>query len=307
MGNKDIAEKMLESYNDVFADIVNGLTFDGEQVIREDELTDATPMGYYKASGQVREQTRDIAKRWTTQNVCIALIGLENQTRPDRYMPVRALLYDAVEYHAQLSEHKAKQDRPQKGHHHPAKRIFPVITLVLYLGYKQPWTGPLTLRELMDSNIPPGLDPLIHDYGINLYRIAWMPLEEIHRRFHSDFRILADYLAQKQLHHDYVPDMQTMRHAREVLQLLTLIERDHRYEDAYDELAGEYPSGEKGQWNMCDVLDKVENRGIEKGIRMERAQNARGMRDIGMTVEQIAAALRIDVPAVTQLLQPTNR
>lgn len=42
MGDKDIAEKMLESYNDVFADIVNGLVFDGEQIIKEDELTDAT-------------------------------------------------------------------------------------------------------------------------------------------------------------------------------------------------------------------------------------------------------------------------
>ena len=38
MGEKDAAEKTLESYNDVFADIVNGLLFNGKQVVKENEL-----------------------------------------------------------------------------------------------------------------------------------------------------------------------------------------------------------------------------------------------------------------------------
>ena len=29
MGQKEITEKVLEHYNDVFADIINGLLFDG--------------------------------------------------------------------------------------------------------------------------------------------------------------------------------------------------------------------------------------------------------------------------------------
>ena len=35
MAEKDKVQKTLESYNDVFADIVNGLLFDGEEVIKE--------------------------------------------------------------------------------------------------------------------------------------------------------------------------------------------------------------------------------------------------------------------------------
>ena len=31
MGQKDITEKVLEDYNDVFADIINGLLFGGVQ------------------------------------------------------------------------------------------------------------------------------------------------------------------------------------------------------------------------------------------------------------------------------------
>lgn len=48
MAQKDIAEKTLEAYNDVFADIVNGLLFNGEQVIKEDELEAESELSVYK-------------------------------------------------------------------------------------------------------------------------------------------------------------------------------------------------------------------------------------------------------------------
>ena len=41
MGQKDITEKLLEDYNDVFADIINGLIFKGEQRILPESLENA--------------------------------------------------------------------------------------------------------------------------------------------------------------------------------------------------------------------------------------------------------------------------
>ena len=38
---KDITEKQLEALNDVFADIINALIFNGRQVVKEDELEPA--------------------------------------------------------------------------------------------------------------------------------------------------------------------------------------------------------------------------------------------------------------------------
>ena len=55
MAEKDITEKTLEAFNDVFADIVNGLLFKGEQVIQECALTDAQPFSMYKADGKTHE------------------------------------------------------------------------------------------------------------------------------------------------------------------------------------------------------------------------------------------------------------
>ena len=106
MAEKDITEKILESYNDVFADIVNVLLFDGEIVIKPEELIDQSPRAAYKADEKIREIERDVAKQWTKSNIRIACIGLENQTIADADMPLRVIGYDGAEYRAQLSKGK---------------------------------------------------------------------------------------------------------------------------------------------------------------------------------------------------------
>ena len=53
---KDVSEKLLEDYNDVFADIVNTLLFDGREVVKEDELETAAPVSRLKLAGGIHGQ-----------------------------------------------------------------------------------------------------------------------------------------------------------------------------------------------------------------------------------------------------------
>lgn len=62
MGQKDIAEKTLEAYNDVFADIVNGLVFKGKRVVKEDDLLEMSPESTFKTGRKYHKQERDVAK-----------------------------------------------------------------------------------------------------------------------------------------------------------------------------------------------------------------------------------------------------
>ena len=56
---------------------------------------------------------------------------------------------------------------------------------------------------------------------------------------------------------------------QETLQLLSIMTNDNRFEEAYNTNT----DGQKGgPRNMCDVLDKVENRGIAKGIAKGKAE-----------------------------------
>ena len=137
MAEKDMTEKTLEAYNDVFADIVNVLLFKGQKIIAEGELVAETPRSIYKAEGKLHEQERDVAKFWQNGKIRIALLGLENQTEADADMPMRVISYDGAAYRAQLLADKEQRKASRYG----------VITLVLYFGYKNHWNKPINLLK----------------------------------------------------------------------------------------------------------------------------------------------------------------
>ena len=245
MKDKDITQKVLEKYNDVFADILNVLLFNGRDVVEESTLTDALPMSMLKIDGRVRSQERDIAKYWRKSKINVALFGLENQTTPNKLMPLRVFGYDGAEY--------VKQSRKEN----IDKAKYPVITLVLYLGYEKGWNYPKTLFEVLD--IDEDIKPYVNDFKINLFEIEYLDKEKINL-FKSDFRILADYLYQMRVNKDYIADETIIEHVEELLTLMSAMTGDNRFEETINDLKG------REKVNMCEVLDRVEARGIEKGI-----------------------------------------
>ncbi len=252
MAEKDIAEKTLEAYNDVFADIVNVLLFQGRHFVKEDELEEESPNSSYKADGKLHAQERDVAKYWKKGLVRIALYGLENQTNIDSDMPLRLFSYDGAAYRAQLLTDKEMKEKTGK----TAPR-HPVVTLVLYFGYDKRWKTPRTLFECLE--LPEEIKPYVNDYHMNLYEIAYLSDEQV-QMFTSDFRVVADYFVQMRKSKSYVASEVTIKHVHELLQLMAVMTQDNRFENVYS------PDMERRSMTMCEVLDRVENRGIQKGI-----------------------------------------
>ena len=281
MAEKDASEKILESYNDVFSDIVNVLLFNGKQVLGADELEDQAPRTYYKADGRLHEIERDVAKRWKNGNIRVACIGFENQTASDPDMPLRVIGYDGAEYRAQLLGDNDTGSR------------YPVVTLVLYFGHEKPWSGPLSLKERL--NVPKEFEPYVNEYKINLFQIAYLTHEQV-ELFQSDFKVVADYFVQKRESGDYIPSSQDLTHVQETLQLLSIMTNDNRFEEAYNTNT----DGQKGgPRNMCDVLDKVESRGIAKGIAKGVAKGKaegeiEGKNQMALLVKKLLDQGRID-------------
>ena len=179
MAVKDITEKTLEAYNDVFADIVNVFMFNGKQLIAEQELEDAQPRSYYKADGQLREQERDVAKYWRKSKLKIAVLGIENQTKEDRSIPLRVIGYDGAAYRNQITTEYPKGKKGKKGRHRrkKRKRYYPVITIVLSFNYEKRWKSPLNLIDCLDD-VPEELRPYINDYRVNLFEIPYLTHEQ---------------------------------------------------------------------------------------------------------------------------------
>lgn len=122
--------------------------------------------------------------------------------------------------------------------------------------------------------------------------------------FQSDFRIVADYFVQMRESGDYIPDPQRISHVYETMQLLSAMTQDDRFEEAY------HDATEGGLKNMCEVLDKIEDRGRKEGRaegelkgKMETAANLYKM---GMDMDFIAKAVNASVATVKQWLSQTS-
>ena len=181
MGEKDITEKILEDYNDVFADIINGLLFQGEQRVLPEALENISVHSQYKADDEkMHELERDVAKYWKEKEVQLAVCGIENQSRIEKNMPFRIIGYDGAAYRSQLQQERSK--------------ILPVVTIVLYFGTDRHWRSGKNIKSLME--IPTGLDEFVSDYQIKVFEIAWLSEEQI-SYFQSDFRIVANFFVNK--------------------------------------------------------------------------------------------------------------
>lgn len=89
---------------------------------------------------------------------------------------------------------------------------------------------------------------------MNLYEIAYLSDEQV-QMFTSDFKIVADYFVQMRKNGNYAASQAAISHVHELLQLMSVMTRDNRFEEAYN------PEMERRETTMCEVLDRVEKKG----------------------------------------------
>ena len=250
MGQKDKTEKLLEDYNDVFADIINVLIFDGKKQVSPEALEDAQLKSQYKADdSRLHEQERDVMKYWKEEKVRLAVCGLENQTKIEEQMPLRIIGYEGANYRSQYG----------------SKHIVPVVTLVLHFGTEKRWDKPLNLYGLI--NIPDGLENYVNDYHINVVDIAWLTEEQINQ-FTSDFSIVANFFVNKRKNPRYVPDdKREIKHVDAVLKFLFAMTGDEDYEKLiYNK------NFKKEGASMCSVAQSLKEEGRAEGRAEGKAE-----------------------------------
>ena len=269
LGEKDILEKKLLMFNDVFADFVNGIMFDGKDVVKEDELVDLSGWSHYKGDdSKHRFQDRDVVKLWKKENVVISLIGIENQDIPDEDMVFRVISYDGASYRTQLVE-KERRKRTKKTNKTNETDlridIYPVITFVIYYGEEE-WKHETTLHKRL--NLDSELKHYVSDYSINLIDLKKLSEDDINK-FKKDFKLIADYMVKGSKHK---ADRIDLNHPEEVSELILRL--------TGEELPFEVECEEGGK-NMEKffepMFERAEARGRAEGEARGRAEGeARG-------------------------------
>ena len=210
----DVMLEYLED-NERFADLFNGDFFQGEQVVRAEELSEGSEVyverwqagetdqveeatGVAQAKPRRRKvvkattRTRDIKKRLRSGGV-LRILAIENQNLVNYAMPWRHMNYDCLEYGKQI-RNRRKENKKKKSLSTPAERmcglrmddkIAPTYTICLYHGTER-WDGPRSLKDMMDfGEGGERWEELFADYRMHL--ICINEIEDF-TQFHSPLR-----------------------------------------------------------------------------------------------------------------------
>ena len=321
MSVKDTVTKDFMTDSRVFADVFNQLIYEGNQVIQPEKLhsLDSSVVSVPYGAGGTKlpiQRLRDGLKYLTAMeddSAVYLLLGVENQSEIHYAMPVRDMLYDALQYAAQVEEavkahREARKTRtgmglskkPNSGEFlggfYKEDRLVPVITLVVYFGVSE-WDGPMSLHEMF-SVTDKKLLSFVSDYKLNLIAPAHMTDEEMDR-FTTNLREV----------------MLFIKYSNDKTKLNEMLNQDDRFRmlDRKAATVIEAVTGseihmyeEKEEVNVCqaiqEMMDDAKMEGRAEGVQNERTKMAIRLLERGKdSLEEIAELSNLTIEEICSL------
>ena len=117
MGKGNAAVKQWLGNKNRYADLFNGILFEGEEVVLPEELepieseTDILITDKNENTKEIQRR-RDLIMRWK-KGAFLVVLGCENQAKIHYAMPVRNMLYDGLSYTGQIKKLKEQLRRDE--------------------------------------------------------------------------------------------------------------------------------------------------------------------------------------------------
>ena len=298
MSLQDTVTKQYVSDPKVFADAFNYLIYNGEQVIRPEQLTDLDATHFaipYREEEEGKPEStqkyRDVLKTLavkTDEHCTYLVLGIENQSNVHYAMPVRNMLYDAMQYEKQVRQlaaaHRKKHDAATSDEYlsgmNREDKITPVITLVINFGSKK-WDGPIRLHEMF-SEQPEHILRLIPDYQVLLIDPMSMADTDL-GRLNSSLREVLSYIK-------YQHDQEQMQR---------LLQEDQRFSELERNAALVIQATTRTELNikpnaevvdMCEAIQQMMNNSMQQGVQLGKKQGERNMQ-LHIARQMLAAKL----------------
>ena len=176
----DTVLKTFWKNNQRFADLFNTVLFDGNTILKPNDLkeadTDVSSIIKFNNHADTVQRILDVVRK-TAYGVDFIIWSLENQEKIHYAMPLRHMIADSLIYLKEYNEITAK-NRNEKNFDtsdeflsglQKSDRLHPVISLCIYYG-KEDWDGPFNLVDMLI--MPEYLKPLVSDYKMNLIQVT---------------------------------------------------------------------------------------------------------------------------------------
>lgn len=281
----DKAEKVFVGCRDVFAELINGLVYEGKEVLREDAILPGPTESIYRSEAKAKQDsdlkadsTSGTNTGWKQEEEAghnpeqgkvldcrkNALFEMKNQFRDVSMYEIEDGKVQALYNLENQSVIDRRMPLRCAGYDGAAYRsqyrekkeqgVYPVISIVLNWGEK-PWDAARSVREMVGCFRKEELDDYIDRNKIHVFDMRFLPAE-VRERFQGDMRVILDYLSDRE---SLLRRRQKLKNPEEVMLMLYALSKDDRYLESIEFM------GEGEEKSMCDLLDEAENRGIARG------------------------------------------
>lgn len=279
MGKEDVYESDYLENEEIFADLVNGVLYHGEQVVKPEELTEQEGELRSILGEHTKKAIRDKVKLWN--GTMLAVFAVENQTKVDYHMVIRAMLMESMAYDKQWKKLRAVYEKewveksdtvtPDEflSGMRKTDKFIPVITIVIYYGKEKPWDGAKTLYELLDiKRNAERILPFVSDYKLNVFDYhEYENFGQFHSELQSVFEFLR-YCNDKKLLGEKL-EQEKERYGKLSSQAKVLLTKLTNIKKIPDVTEDEF---RKGDFDMCKAFEDMKEEGRIAGEKQGRAR-----------------------------------
>lgn len=292
MGIPNAAVNRLLERPEIFADLMNCSLFGGKQMLKPEDLSPVNGQTGILQEGEkgriiALERRRDICMK-AELGMYSVILANETQENIHYAMPVRNMLYDALEYTRQVQELK-KRHREEGdiltgedflSGMKKSERLVPVITTVLYCG-NDSWDGSSSLYEMLgldeEEELAKELQNYLPDYKINLIDARnFAHLESLQTCLQYIFSMLK-YNKSKEKLYQYVREHQKELKKMDSVELaaaFALLGEQKRWMKLIE------TKDTKEEMDMCQAIDELIEDGRREGISQGISQGLKlGIRE----------------------------
>lgn len=303
MGIKDTVTTKYMRQNEIFADAFNYFVFGGEQVISPDSLEELdtreidVPYGGEKGAKQPVQKTRDVIKSviaMMDKRTAYLLLAIENQSNIHYAMPVRNMVYDALQYakqveaaivsHKMSGDYKGADSDEYLSGFMKEDWLLPVVTLVIYFDSKE-WDGPLSIHEMFDKQDARVL-ALVPDYKINLLAPASIEDEDF-GKFQSSLKEVLSFIK-------YASDKDELKKVLDADESFRHLGREEV--DVLNACVGAKIAVKEGEEaiDVCLAIQQMNEEAAQKERVSTLLQSIKNLMDnLGLTAEQAMNAMGV--------------
>ena len=228
--------------DEIFADLINGLLFEGREIVLKENLSDGDTDSSTSLDDETVERRGDITKIVRTEEKEF-VVRVENQQKRDKSMAVRNGEYTMLYYDKQI---KGK------------RKLLPVYTLSLYYGEGE-WRYPTRISDMVD--VSDDMKGLFQDWDAGV-----VDMKKINPALFKNNELRMFIVALQRLYgwNKELESLEGMILTRRVALLVGVV-------SGTKNLVEKVLSYQGGKIDMCKAVDEYGNereaRGIQQGIQ----------------------------------------